>query len=413
MSVLAGIATRRGWNTHRLGALFERVQQVGSPKLQPLSVFLGDGVVPRSARDDNHNQLGADLSRYQRVQPGDIVFNKLRTWQGGFGVSNYEGIVSPAYIICRPRGAAADPYFIHHLLRSAPYLAELTRLSKWMPPSQFDIAWDEIRALPLSLPPVDEQRRIAHFLDDQVARIDKIITLRQRQIVSERQVFEHEREQLIEDGQRFTRRQLGQLTVAGRPINYGVLMPGPRLDVGVPLVEAGDVMRGPLALGELRLTDPAIEADFARSRLRGGDLVMAIRGSIGAVQIVPSVKGILNVTRDAARISLDLDVADARYVRHAMLTRRVREWFGVRVLGSAVTGINISDLRKVPISLPSRPEQQAIARKLEDDELRTVRVAELMSASVSQLQDLKWSLITASVTGEFDVSTAGGSGVPT
>jgi type I restriction enzyme S subunit len=94
-----------------------------------------------------------------------------------------------------------------------------------------------------------------------------------------------------------------------------------------------------------------------------------------------------------------------------MSTRRVQEWFGVRVLGSAVTGINIGDLRKVPISLPTRPEQRTMVRKLDDDELRTARVAELMMVSISRLRDLKRSLITAAVTGEFDVSTADGSRV--
>src|SRR5690606_24552908 len=117
------------------------------------SVYLDAGVVPRSTRDDNHNRLGADLSSYLVVEPGDIVFNKLRTWQGGLGMSRFRGIVSPAYFVCRPI-RQFEPRFLHYLLRSAPYLAEFTRISKFMPPSQFDILWDDLRLVPIPVLPL-------------------------------------------------------------------------------------------------------------------------------------------------------------------------------------------------------------------------------------------------------------------
>lgn len=175
--ILAEIEVPGGWAWERLWNAAPRVQEVGQPDAEPLSVFLQTGVVPRSTRSDNHNQLGEDLSKYQIVHPGDIVFNKLRTWQGGLGVSAYYGIVSPAYFVCRP-GGAWHPRYLHYLLLSSAYLAELTRLSKFMPPSQFDIPWEMLRTLPLLRPPLDEQRRIADFLDAETARIDALMARR-------------------------------------------------------------------------------------------------------------------------------------------------------------------------------------------------------------------------------------------
>ena len=168
--------------TCRLGAVASRVQDVGHGEEEPLSVYLGKGVVRRADTNDNHNVLGADLGKYQLVQPGDLVFNRLRTWQGGFGASKYRGIVSPSYIVLRLR--EMDPRFLQYALWSQPYLAELTRLSKWMPPSQFDILWEDLRTLEVPVPEIDEQRRIAEFLDDRVARIDQIIAARQQQRAS-------------------------------------------------------------------------------------------------------------------------------------------------------------------------------------------------------------------------------------
>lgn len=188
-SVLDEIETRMDWESLPLRAVGVKVSEVGFPKMESLSVFLDAGVVPRSSREDNHNQLGESLEKYQRVLPNDLVFNKLRTWQGGFGISRYEGIVSPAYIIVRLNTEIIHPKFLGYLLKSKPYLAELTRLSKWMPPTQFDISWESIRELKLRIPPIEEQRRIADYLDDQLSKIDLRIELKMQQMDLNRQLL--------------------------------------------------------------------------------------------------------------------------------------------------------------------------------------------------------------------------------
>lgn len=187
MSIIKELKRPLEWGSVPLGRLAHRIQLRDCPDLDPLSVFLDDGVVPRSSREDNYNRLGEDLRKYQLVRPGDIVFNKLRTWQGGFGVSDYTGIVSPAYFVCRPL-EGINPRFLHYLLRSAPYLQELTRVSKWMPPSQFDISWDQLRRLPILLPPISRQRDIAEYLDAETTRIDRLVSKKAQvqELLSER-----------------------------------------------------------------------------------------------------------------------------------------------------------------------------------------------------------------------------------
>lgn len=180
-SVLDAIATGTGWERYIFGKLVTRSKESGKPDLPPLSVFLREGVVPRSSREDNHNRLGEDMSKYLVVRPNDVVFNKLRTWQGGFGLSHHDGVVSPAYFVCRPR-PIVEPRFLHYLLHSLPYLAELTRISKFMPPSQFDILWDDLRMVPIVLPLKPVQRAIADYLDTETARIDALITKKHEQI---------------------------------------------------------------------------------------------------------------------------------------------------------------------------------------------------------------------------------------
>src|SRR5665213_2718284 len=117
MSLLDSIYLPDGWEIHRLSRITTRSKVANHEEFPFLSVFLDAGVVPRASREDNFNRLGEDVSKYLLVKPGDIVFNKLRTWQGGFGASKFEGVVSPAYFVCRP-GPFAVPRFIDYLLHS-------------------------------------------------------------------------------------------------------------------------------------------------------------------------------------------------------------------------------------------------------------------------------------------------------
>ena len=181
MSMLKSVNFPTSWMTVPFGRVAPRVQNSGRPDLEPLSVFLGAGVVPRSSRDDNHNQLGEDIGKYLVVEPGDIVFNKLRTWQGGLGASRYLGIVSPAYFVCRPK-QSFDPTFLQYLLLSSAYLQELTRISKWQPPSQFDISWEQLKLLPIVAPDIARQKAIAEYLDRETARIDSLIEKKRRMV---------------------------------------------------------------------------------------------------------------------------------------------------------------------------------------------------------------------------------------
>ena len=88
--------------------------------LELLSVYREYGVIKKSSRDDNHNVESEDLSNYKYVDSGYLVLNKMKMWQGSLGVSKYEGIVSPAYIVCKLTGELNSSY-INYLLRAAVY----------------------------------------------------------------------------------------------------------------------------------------------------------------------------------------------------------------------------------------------------------------------------------------------------
>ncbi len=119
------------WEVLPNRALFTEVNERNHPDEQMLSVTITNGVIPQqalladSSKKDSSNQ---DKSSYKLARPGDIVYNKMRAWQGAVGVSNYYGIVSPAYVVQRPRNGA-DARFLHYLLRTPAFAIEAERWS--------------------------------------------------------------------------------------------------------------------------------------------------------------------------------------------------------------------------------------------------------------------------------------------
>lgn len=158
-----------------LWSLLRPTKDQGHAGEQVLSVYRDYGVIPKGSRDDNHNRTPADLSNYQLVQPGAVVINKMKAWQGSLGVSGHRGIVSPDYQVCRPLGNEVDSRYLHLVLRSPQMIPQYGVRSKGIRPSQWRLYWEDMATLTVPVPPLDEQRRIVDELDQQTAQIDDMI----------------------------------------------------------------------------------------------------------------------------------------------------------------------------------------------------------------------------------------------
>ena len=162
------------WRTHRLRWLFKRKNETNRADAELLSVYRDYGVIPKSSRDDNFNKPSEDLSSYRYVERGDLVLNKMKTWQGSIAISDFDGIVSPAYYVARPL-LKMNLKFIHYLLRSPVYISQYNLLSAGIRPNQWDLSFDDFRNLLSLLPPETEQASIVKFIDRETSKIDTLI----------------------------------------------------------------------------------------------------------------------------------------------------------------------------------------------------------------------------------------------
>ncbi|MGH2551409.1 MAG: restriction endonuclease subunit S, partial [Thermomicrobiales bacterium] len=229
----------------------------------------------------------------------------------------------------------------------------------------------------------DELAAIAAFLDRETAKVDTLVAEQEKLIA----LLEEKRQAVISHAvikgldldvpmkpsgtewlgdvpAHWDVVPLKWLTDPQRAIMYGIVLPGPDVGEGIPILKGGNVKPSRMNLGSMARTTPEIEAPYARARLKSGDLVYSIRGTIGDCEKVPPELEACNITQDVARVAVKGGVC-AGWVRWALLASAVREELASGSLGAAVRGVNIFDLKRAMLPTPPFDEQVAISAFIE------------------------------------------------
>ena len=133
------------WDVLPLYAMAKEKSISNCTELPLLSVYLDEGVVPFSARSERRtNATSSDLSKYQRVDPGDFVLNNQQAWRGSVGVSKNTGIISPAYIVLKMDDTLLNEY-ANYLFRSRIMVDQYLINSKSVGSIQRNIYWPTLK----------------------------------------------------------------------------------------------------------------------------------------------------------------------------------------------------------------------------------------------------------------------------
>ncbi|GAB1479458.1 restriction endonuclease subunit S [Paracoccaceae bacterium] len=171
------------WAVEKLGTSLRAVSEKNRPDLPLLSITREKGVIERDLDDEesNHNFIPDDLSGYKVLRAGQFGMNKMKAWQGSYGVSEHTGIVSPAYFIF-DFTKEIDPSFFNRAIRSKLYVSFFGSASDGVRIGQWDLNKARMREIPLLVPPLPEQHAIAAFLDDKCAKIEGAVKIKEDQI---------------------------------------------------------------------------------------------------------------------------------------------------------------------------------------------------------------------------------------
>ncbi len=234
----------------------------------------------------------------------------------------------------------------------------------------------EVRRSSIPVPPLAEQLRIAELLDRAEAlRAKRRAALSQLDSLTQ-SLFLDLFGDPIKNPHGFPVRPMIELIDPQRPISYGILMPGPDQAEGVKYVRVTDMKNGGIELSGIRKTTEAMSNSFRRSLLKPGDLLMSIRGHVGRFAVIPPELDGANITQDSARLAIV--GASSVYVRECLRSDGFQRWMAKHTKGVAVRGINLGDVKLMPILLPPRPAQDKFARQANAVEaLKTAQRASL------------------------------------
>lgn len=160
------------WEVRRNGRLFYQRNETGFSGLPILEVSLRTGVRVRDLRGSERKQIMSDREKYKRAVAGDIAYNMMRMWQGSVGVAPVDGLISPAYVVVRPR-PGTEPRYYASLFRTAVYMAEVDKFSRGIVKDRNRLYWEDFKSMPSCYPPPLEQAQIADLIRDQCEQVDR------------------------------------------------------------------------------------------------------------------------------------------------------------------------------------------------------------------------------------------------
>ncbi len=169
------------WKTRRVAWLFHERDERGEPDLPLLEVSINAGVAVREFFEDRIENTASDFNTYKIARQGDVVFNKMRMWQGAVGVAPQDGLVSPDYVVAAPTGALL-PQYAGLLFRIDRFSAECARRSHGIVWDRLRLYWESFRDINSPLPPIDAQQEIADYVVEATAKLDALVCATERTI---------------------------------------------------------------------------------------------------------------------------------------------------------------------------------------------------------------------------------------
>lgn len=174
----------KDWESYRIANLYDERSESGLEELPILTVSINSGVSDYEIADEDKDRVfvrSEDRTKYKRVYPGDLAYNMMRAWQGAFGAVRVDGMVSPAYVVAKPKsGVQLDSRYMEALLRTPAAIEEMHRYSRGIVDFRLRLYWPEFKNIRICLPPLEEQKEIADYIDQKSAELDALIAKKEQ-----------------------------------------------------------------------------------------------------------------------------------------------------------------------------------------------------------------------------------------
>jgi len=387
------------WEARKLRHVLRQVTVRNRPNLPLLSVVREKGVILRdvSNGDENHNFIPDDLSNYKVVCSGQFAMNKMKAWQGSYGVSRHDGIVSPAYFVLDIAGVGGD--YFHAAMRSKAYVPFFTQASDGVRIGQWDLSQARMREVPFFVPPLPEQAGIVRFLDHVDRRIRRYVRTKQKLIVllnEQKQAIIHRAvTRGLDPDVRF--KPSGVEWLGDVPESWRVL----RVK-DLARLRSGD------SITSLTISDTGRYPVYGGNNVRGFTSAYTHEGEFVLIGRQGALCGNINYAKGQFWASEHAVVAHPRQSYDLI-------WFGELLrtmnlnqysVSAAQPGLSVERIENLQLPVPPTHEQSRIAHYLETAAAGPKGAVAFAHKEIALLREFRTRLIADVVTGKLDVREA-------
>lgn len=381
-----------GWSTTRLGTAFSKRTQRGCAGLPTLSVTLDDGLVPRDSID-RKMETSLAPEEHLLVERGDIAYNTMRMWQGASGLAAERALVSPAYVVLRAQ-PHVDPLFAAYLFKHPRMVYLFWAYSYGLTEDRLRLYFDDFCLVPVDIPPVREQRRIAEILstwDRAIETVEALIANARQQKVALMQALLTGKRRLPGFDRPWRQVTLGELGAfrKGKGISRSDVKPS-----GLPCVRYGEIYT--LHHDVIQKFGSFIDDASASlsEPINRGDILFACSGET-AEEIG---KCVTFDGPERAYAGGDIVVFTPRggdssvFLAYLLNSNKLAIQKAQMGQGNAVVHISAANLGKLRFAIPEQDEQNAIAEHLQAADAlarcQTTKLAALKKEKAALMQQL-------------------------
>lgn len=240
---------------------------------------------------------------------------------------------------------------------------------------------------------LDEQQRIVERLDSAFENIDKLKANAEKQLAEARILFQKSLAKAMEPKEGWKERLLSEIVHPNCSLSYGIVQPGDHVENGIPVVRPVDFNNQLyVKMDGLKRTKPEISDAYQRTILKGGEILLCVRGTTGTMGIASDELIGCNVTRGIVPIYFDVDVC-TKFVYYELLSPSLQDEIAHKTTGAALKQINIKDLRNLHMSIPPLAEQQRIVERLDSLSENVRKYEEIQRQMISECDALKQALL--------------------
>jgi len=299
-----------------------------------------------------------------------------------------------------PRDAGKlDVRYVHYFMKSKQSYIQ-TELKQGA--AQPHVYAKDLAKIPIPLPPLEEQQRIVAVLDEAFEGLARARAHAEANLQNARELFESYL------GAIFSRHDadwinapLQELVESDCKLSYGIVQPGDEVSGGLPIVRPTDLGERIITLDGLKRISPERANGYARTELKGTEILLCVRGSTGVVSMASEELEGANVTRGIVPVRFEPDRIDQKLGYYQFLSKPVQDQIRSGTYGAALMQINIRDLRQIKFVVPPLDQQEELVERIESVARDFDTLVENYTRKVSDMDDLRQSLLQKAFAGEL------------